>query len=126
MRFRDFAALPMIEVLAIDIAGKQEMLVEGIWVDGRYKNNIRIDRDTHFSDAGEANRHAHVYGRTDRNDAIVAVRQSGEASHGKKGILHKKDADALRARGFAIPNNRIIEWVELPLDPDVNLLLESL
>lgn len=126
MRFRDFLDLPVIEVIAIDIDGTRELLAEGIWIDGRYNNNIRIDLDTHFSDAGTDNRHAHIYGRSDRSEALVAVRQSGRSSHGKKGILHKKDADALHARGFDIPKNRIIEWLELPLDPDVELLLEQI
>jgi|GEM_PF-2036962 len=124
MRFKDFAGLPMIEVVAINIDGAPVILVEGMWVDGRYDKNIRIDRDTHFSDAGADNRHAHVYGRTNRSDALVAVRLSGQASHGQKGILHKKDAEALLARGFSIPDDHIIEWFELPLDPDVELLLE--
>lgn len=125
MRFTEMLELPIVTIVAIDIAGECEMLVEGMWVDGRYKNNIRIDRDTHFSDAGSRNRHAHVYGRTDRTDALVAVRQSGKASHGKRGILHKKDAEALRARGFDIPASGIIEWVELPFDADAVLLVEG-
>lgn len=125
MRLKDILALPRVRIVAIDIDGEREMLVEGMWIDGRYPKNIRIDRDTHFSDAGKNNRHAHVYGRTDRTEGLVAVRQSGKVSHGMKGILHKKDADALRARGFNIPSSRIIEWVALPHDPDVVLLLES-
>jgi len=126
LRYREFSKLPAVSIVATSIDGQHELLAEGQWIDGRYENNIRIDRDTHFSNAGPDNRHAHVYGRTDRSQALVAVRQSGEASHALKGILHKKDVAALRAKGFNIPMSGIIEWVELPPDPDVMMLLENL
>ena len=90
IRFKEFTDLPMVRIVAIDIAGEREILVEATWIDGRYQKNIRIDRDTHFSDAGSGNRHAHVYGRTDRAEALLAVRQSGQGSHGIKGSCTRK------------------------------------
>ena len=94
IKFSEFASLPLIRAVAVADDASLQALVEGIWIDGRYKGNIRIDRDTHFSDAGEKNQHAHVYGRTDRDNALVAVRQSGESSHNLRGRLHKDDAEA--------------------------------
>lgn len=112
----DAVVPPRIEVVAIDFADGVTFarLDEGKWVDGRYARNIRIDRDTHFDTADDDAMHAHVYGRKDRDDALVIVRRNGSSSHGRKGELHAADADALRARGFVIGDDNLVEWVEIP------------
>lgn len=91
-----------------------------------YDRNIRIYRDTHFSDADDNARHAHIYGRHDRTKALVVVRQDGSSSHGKPGTLHARDADALRSQGIAVRDDNIVEWFELETDDDLVPLLESL
>ena len=40
----------------------------------------------------------------------------GTGSHGTKGKLHKRDATALRARGFKIRDDNMVEWIELAGD----------
>jgi hypothetical protein len=126
LRFKEFDKLPTISVEAIEVQGHVRLLVEGKWIDGRYKQNIRIDRDAHFSEVGADNVHAHVYGRHDRNNALVAVRQSGKSSHGLTGVLHKKDAEALRAQGINVPQSGVIEWVPLPSDSNLILFEKAL
>lgn len=79
---------------------KLHLLREGKWVDGRFDKNIRIDRDSHFASVGSNDIHAHVYGRRDRDNALVAVRLDGSKSHDLGGHLHRDDADALRALGL--------------------------
>lgn len=97
--------LPLISCIMFTKSGVQgELLVEGKWVPGRFNNNIRIDQPTH----GAGQRHGHVLGRNGRE--LVVVNVDGSASHGKKGRLHKADADALRTHGFCIPSDNIIEW----------------
>jgi hypothetical protein len=49
-----------------------------------------------------------VYGR--KGKEIVVVNVDGTRSHGTKGRLHKKDAEALRGRGFNINKDGIVEW----------------
>ena len=69
---------------------------------------------------GDGQPHAHVFGR--KGDEIVVVNLDGTGSHGTKGRLHPDDADVLRARGFEIPTDRIIErWL---LDEPVIILME--
>lgn len=127
-KFNEFLQddMPYIRIIGANIDGQLLQLNEGTWINGRYERNIRIDRDTHFSDADENGRHAHVYGRTDRDNALVAVRQTGTSSHGLKGKLHKADADALRQRGFGIPKDNIVEYLDLPRASEIILLIESL
>ncbi|MFN4042040.1 MAG: hypothetical protein ACK4I0_10290 [Brevundimonas sp.] len=92
--------------LPISSAEDGSLLLEGLWLDGRFKRSIRIDRPTHLGGAGDP--HAHVYGR--KGDEIVVVNLDGSPSHGTTGRLHTKDAEKLRARGFQIPATNIIEW----------------
>lgn len=84
---------------------------EGQWISGRIDRNIRLDQATHLQGAGQA--HAHVHGR--KGDELVVVNLDGSASHGAKGRLHPDDADALVARGYQVPANRIVEWWTLNL-----------
>lgn len=119
--------LPLVRILAVDQEGiGVQRLDEGKWIDGRFEGNIRIDRDSHFASVDEKGVHAHVYGRTDRDNALIAVRLDGSASHGLKGKLHKDDAGALRQRGFKIPRDRIVEYELLGTDDQRLPLLEAL
>ncbi|MDQ0448126.1 hypothetical protein [Methylobacterium aerolatum] len=86
-----------------------QVLHEGKWVNGRYEKNIRIDRNSHFASVGADDIHAHVYGRRDRDNALVAVRLNGRMSHNTGGRLHQADADVLRSLGFNIPADNIVE-----------------
>lgn len=96
-----------------------QQLREGRWVSGRFHGNIRIDQPTDRH--GEGQQHAHVYGRNSKQQ-LVAVHFDGTASHGTRGRLHPRDADALRAQGFEIPQNNIVEWTVVEDPP--GLLLE--
>jgi hypothetical protein len=97
-----------------------QRLDEGKWINGRFEKNIRLDQPTHR--AGEGMQHAHVLGRKGRE--IVVVNVDGSASHGTKGRLHAKDADALRAAGYNIPRTNIIEWTLIGSASDIMLLTE--
>lgn len=106
--FREFHNLPTIRVIVVVSAGGEgEQLNEGKWERGRFDQNIRIDQPTH----GVGQSHAHVFGR--KGEECVVVNLDGTVSHRKPGRLHKKDADALRAKGFDIPTNNMVEWVKL-------------
>jgi hypothetical protein len=125
-KFSDYVDPPLISVVALERSDGLLRLDEGKWIDGRYYRNIRIDRDTHFSDADDNARHAHVYGRHDRNAALVVIRQDGGSSHGKPGTLHKLDADALRAQGITVRDDNIVEWFEIERGDGLEMLLEAL
>ena len=99
-----------ITLLALTRDDEAFALYEGKWISGRYKNNIRIDRDTHLHSVDGDGRHAHVYGRRDRDNALVVVRADGSKSHNRGGILHKADAAALRAQGIDVPENGLVEY----------------
>ncbi len=101
-------ALPVLdEIYLVDGSGKLQTLQEGKLIDGRFQQNIRIDLATHLQGAGQS--HAHVRGR--KGNELVVVNFDGTASHGTSGRLHDRDADALRKRGFTIPDDNIVEWV---------------
>lgn len=111
MSFREWLAdePPFIEnVYIVSDEENYELYEDRKWVKGRFENNIGLDQPTH----GRGQQHAHVLGR--KGDEILAVNRDGSSSHGKPGKLHKKDAEALRARGFDIPSNNIVEWILLP------------
>jgi hypothetical protein len=93
------------EVYISDDGVKYRYLDEGRkWVNGRFERNIGIDQPT----SGAGQRHAHVYGR--KGDEIVIVNVDGTGSHGTKGKLHDKDAEALVLNGFTLRSGRIVEW----------------
>lgn len=96
--------LPVLD--AVYIVKDQVELCEGRnWISGRFDNNIGIDQPSH----GVGQTHGHVYGRTGKQ--LVVVNYDGTASHGTKGRLHVDDAAALRARGFEIKDDNIVEWI---------------
>jgi hypothetical protein len=76
------------------------------WVTGRFDHNIGIDLSTHTHGKGQP--HAHVLGR--RGNELGVVNLNGTPSHGSRFKLHQKDATALRAHGFDIRPNNIVEW----------------
>lgn len=105
-----------IDEVYISKGGQTFQLSEGRLISGRFTKNIRIDNPTY----GAGQTHAHIHGR--RGDVIGIVNFNGTASHGTKCILHPKDAAALRAQGFQIPDDRIVEWVQ---EPGLCFLLEG-
>ena len=84
------------------------------WVPGRFDRNIGIDQPTH----GVGQTHAHVYGRK-KGELVLIVNLDGTGSHGTKGKLHQDDADALRARGFSVAANNVVEWCSLSDQPQL-------
>lgn len=88
-----------------------------LWIDGRHKGNIRMDRNRHLQ-SGE--RHFHIYGKPRRGSKgklVVVVKEDGSRSHGQGQIeLHQDDADALRTMGVPIPPSNIVYWMDLDDD----------
>ena len=93
-------------------------LDESKFIDRRFEKDIRIDQTTHLQ--GRDPPHAHVFGR--KGEEVVVVNFDGTRSHGSKGRLHAREADALRSQGFDIRADRIVEWWILP-DVGLDLLL---
>ena len=107
LSFIDFIKTPFLKEIIISQDGKNcSFFKEGKWIDGRFERNIRIDHPGH----GVGQDHAHIYGRNKKKQ-IGVVNITGTPSHGTKIKLHKKDAEALKAKGFDIPPNRIVEWI---------------
>ena len=107
-------ALPVLDQVMIVTSGDSFKLYEGRkWISGRFDHNIGIDQPTH----GVGQQHAHVYGR--KRDEIVVVNFDGTGSHGTRGRLPDEDADALRAIGCVIRSDNIVEWVVLPVQPQL-------
>lgn len=116
MRFKEFAALPALDVVILVAADGTVELREGRkWIAGRFDCNIGIDQPSH----GVGQTHAHVYGR--HGNQIVAVNLDGTASHGTQGRLHKNDVSALQKRGFNVKLGQIIEWFTLDNPPQILL-----
>lgn len=120
MKIEDLAAPePQLDGLFVNIQAddKRWVLEEGKWMDGRFKQNIRQDRNTHLQ-SGDT--HYHVYGR--RGDEIGAINCDGTISHGGDPFrLHPDDADALRQLGVKVPPSNIVEWIVM--GPAVEFLL---
>jgi hypothetical protein len=111
---------PMIRgVLADHGDGTYQRLDEGKWIDGRLPKGIRLDQPTYMKGGGQV--HGHVYGR--KGQEFVVVNFDGTGSHGSKGRLHPDDARALRARGFRIRHDRIVEWLLVPNPEGIKLIL---
>lgn len=92
------------EVLIVSANGEARLFEGRKWISGRFDGNIGIDRPAY----GAGDTHGHVYGRY--RDQLVVVNLDGTGSHGTRGRLHNKDADALRAQGFAIHPSKLVEW----------------
>ena len=105
----EWESLPVLDEVYITEDGiNYQYLSEGRkWVDGRFKNNIGID----LPSSGAGQKHAHVYGR--KGNEVVIVNVDGTGSHGTKGKLPEKDAQALELRGFAIRKDRVVEWTDV-------------
>jgi hypothetical protein len=103
---REREGLPLLDEIFITEDGvTYQQLDEGRkWVSGRFERNIGIDQPT----SGAGQRHAHVYGR--KGNELVVVNVDGTGSHGSKGVLHVKDAEALILQGFTPRKDRIVEW----------------
>jgi hypothetical protein len=100
--------LPVLDLVMVAHTDGRVELYEGRnWIAGRFDKNIGIDQPTH----GRGQQHAHVFGR--KGGEIVVVNLDGTGSHGTKGRLHDDDAAALRARGFKVRDDNIIEWTVL-------------
>lgn len=122
MRMEEIVPLhPYLDEVFISNDGtSSELLREGKWVSGRFDRNIRIDQPTHLLGNGKV--HGHIYGR--RGDELGVVNVDGSPSHGTKMKLHDRDADALRAHGFVIPLDNIVEWFALPTDRNATFLAD--
>lgn len=95
------------------------LLREGKVIPGRFPSSIRINQATHLH--GDADPHAHVFGR--RGDELGVVNFDGTGSHGSKFKLHDKDADALRAQDFKIRPDNLVEWTAIESIASVRKLL---
>lgn len=105
---------PADEVI-IGRSDRYERLEEGKWIAGDFPNQIRIDRNTHLL---SGDKHAHIHDR--KGNELYALTQNAKPSHGSKSFkLSKDQADALRAQGFPIPKNRIVEAVLIGTQPFV-------
>jgi hypothetical protein len=111
------AKLPVLDEIFITENGTDfKPLDEGRkWVSGRFEQNIGIDQPT----SGAGQRHAHVYGR--KGNELVVVNVDGTGSHGTKGVVHDKDADALILQGFTLRPDRIVEWTVVGKAPKLLL-----
>ncbi len=113
-------ANPIAQIVVAEEDGvTAHLLREGKWISGRFERNIRIDQPTHFQGL-QGQKHGTVYGRA-RGNALVVVNLDGTASHGKKGRLSVKDAQALKAQGFNIRDDRMVEWVIVQDAPELLL-----
>lgn len=109
---------PISDIVIVDENGvSAKVLKEGKWIDGRFEKNIRIDQPTHFQGL-QGQPHASVYGRNRRQELVV-VNLDGTGSHGTKGRLSTEDAEALKARGFNIRDDRVVEWIVLRNAPQL-------
>lgn len=112
------AKLPVLDKVYI-VGNTIELYEDRKWISGRFNRNIGIDQPSN----GVGQVHGHVYGRKDKQ--LVVVNFDGTASHGTKGRLHADDAAALRARGFSINDDNIVEWNDISGPGDLTFLAES-
>lgn len=113
LRDEENKGVPLLhDIVVLADTGKAALYEGRKWISGRFDRNIGIDQPTY----GAGQPHAHIYGRKGR-EVVLVVNLDGTGSHGTKGRLPDADADALRAQGFAISLDNIVEWVELPDQP---------
>ncbi len=58
-------------------------------------------------------KHVHVYADKKHNHQLYAINIDGTPHDGSKYQLNKKHQDALRSLGFKVPENGILEWLDL-------------
>jgi hypothetical protein len=104
---------------------KPDRRILEIWVTGEFEKNIRIDPPTHLSGSKQhkLQKHAHILDRG-RNQILV-VNQDGTASHGTKGTLSKKNADALKKRGFKVEPGDLIQFTPISSISDLRSLFAN-
>src|ERR1700693_4411001 len=106
---------PISQIVVVDKDGvSAKVLREGKWIDGRFSKYIRVDQPTHLQGL-QGQQHASVYGRNRRQELVV-VNLDGTGSHGTKERLSAEDAEALKAQGFKIRDDRMVEWIGLQTD----------
>jgi hypothetical protein len=94
------------EVVIIE-SGVPYYLEEGKWLKGQFDREMRVDRNTHMR-TGE--KHAHIYDR--KGNQLYSLTQNGKPSHNSKPFrLSNQQADALRAAGFDVGPNNMVEAV---------------
>ena len=124
-RFREFVqdgedSTPTIRVLLADHGdGTYQRLDEGKWIDGRFPKGIRLDQPTHMQGVGAV--HGHVYGR--KGQELVVVEFDGTAATVRRAPASGR-SEALRAHGFKIRNDRVVEWWLAPNPEGLQLILE--
>lgn len=97
----------VLDELVVSNPGVNEayLVTEGRWIKTKSANSIRVDQATH----GVGQTHAHIYGR--KGSEIGVVNLDGSASHGTRMKLSKKDAATLKAQGFNVRADRVVEWI---------------
>lgn len=107
-------ALPEITDIAVSSDGAMLcQLREGRWVRGRFRYNG--EQPTPLGGEGRPQ----VYGR--KGDLQVAVKVDSPSGHGEKGRLQPMDADALRALGFKVPSDDVVELTVLRAPLEISL-----
>jgi hypothetical protein len=91
-------------VLPLDDATTMR-IEEGKWIKTTTRNTIRIDHPTH----GVGQTHAHIYGRKGKEIGVINL--DGSASHGTRMRLTEPDSAILRAHGFTVRPDRVVEWI---------------
>lgn len=79
--------------------------------------HIRIEAPRH---GGGGQVHGHIYGRS--GNQLLVVNLDGTGSHGTKGVLSRPQAAILKANGFSIRPDRVVEWYWVVFDNRVLLL----
>jgi len=95
-QFVDWISPPPLDDIFVTEDGESARLLrEGKWIVGRFKNSIRVDRDTHHRTGDQ---HFHVYGR--KGQLVGVLKTDGSVSHGDRPGRHSAamGRDRLEAR----------------------------
>jgi hypothetical protein len=114
-------APPFLDAVYLTVDGKSYLSEGRKWVSGRFDRNIGIDAVDYGAGTTNA-KHAHIHGRKGKELGIVKT--DGTSSHGTKFRLHRDDIEALRAQGFEIRDDGLVEWIILNLT-DVRFVLNG-
>ena len=112
---------PYLDEVYITVGNNSYLLEGRKWVSGRFDRNIGIDA-TDYGAGPENAKHAHIHGR--KGNLLGIFKANGTGSHGTKFRLHSDDIEALRAQGFEIRDDGIVEWISLNMT-GVRFLLEG-